>query len=148
MKTYQEIIEENDFEVIVSEHTTRTAEQAAKSLECFVGQIAKSLIFKTKSGKSILVIAAGNHRVSFDKLSALVNEPVLKPDADYVKNLTGISIGGITPFGYYVDYKFFDEDLLRYGFIYPAAGTSQSCFEVESKLLVELSEAKVVDIKE
>jgi len=148
MKTYKEIIKENNLEVIVSQHVTKTAEQAAKALECFVGQIAKSLIFRTKSGKSILVICAGNHRVSFDKLSSLVNDTVIKPDADYVKELTGLSIGGITPFGYYTDYQFFDEDLLRYGFVFPSAGDSQSCFEVDSNLLVELSGAKVVDIKE
>lgn len=148
MKSPREIIEENNLEVITPTQTTKTAEQAAKALECFVGQIAKSLIFKTKSGKSILVICAGNHRVSFDKLSSLVNEPVLKPEADYVKKITGLSIGTITPFGYYTDFKYFDEDLLKFGYIYPSAGVGQSCFEVPSDLLVELSEAIVVDIKE
>ncbi|MEO6728777.1 MAG: YbaK/EbsC family protein [Candidatus Dojkabacteria bacterium] len=148
MKTVEEILQENNLEVIVSEHTTKTAEQAAKALECFVGQIAKSLIFRTKSGKSILVIAAGNHRVSFAKLKDFVNDDILKPDADYVKEITGLNIGGVTPFGYHTDYKFFDEDLLKFGYVYPSAGDSQSCFEVDSDLLVELSEAKVVDIKE
>ncbi|MFS8130611.1 MAG: YbaK/EbsC family protein [Candidatus Dojkabacteria bacterium] len=148
MKTPKEIIKENNLLVITPTQTTKTAEQAAKALECFVGQIAKSLIFRTKSGKSILVICAGNHRVSFDKLTSLVNDSVLKPDADYVKGLTGLSIGTITPFGYFTDFQYFDEDLLKFGFIYPSAGVGQSCFEVDSNLLVELSGATVVDIKE
>jgi len=38
--------------------------------------------------------------------------------------------------------------MLKFELIYPSAGTGQSCFEVDSNLLVKLSEAQVVDIKE
>lgn len=148
METPEDIIRGNRLRIINPKHTTKTAEQAAKALECFVGQIAKSLIFRTKGGKSILVVCAGNHRVSFDKLSSLVNDSVIKPDADYVKTLTGLSIGTVTPFGYQTDFRFFDEDLLKFEYVFPSAGKGQKCFEVTSRQLVYLSDAKVVDIKE
>ena len=49
----------------VAEHPTpaRTSAEAAVVLQCDVGQIAKSLVFRAASGAPVLVIASGAHRV-------------------------------------------------------------------------------------
>jgi len=71
-------------------HTTRSASDAAKAVGCEVGQIAKSLIFKTKNThKPILVIASGSNRVNEKKIGDFIHEAVEKADADFVRQKTG-----------------------------------------------------------
>ena len=48
------------FKVIELAESTRTANDAAQAIGCSVGQIVKSLIFRTKTtNKPILVLASG-----------------------------------------------------------------------------------------
>src|SRR5689334_19132089 len=78
----------------------RTSAQAAAVLGCTVGQIAKSLVFRTASGRAVLVIASGANRVDEAKVSAQIGEPIGKADAAFVREATGYAIGGIPPLGH------------------------------------------------
>src|ERR1700731_2147863 len=81
--------------------STRTAQEAAQAIGCEVGQIAKSLLFKTRqTGRPILVIASGSNRVSEKRLGELLQEPVDKASADFVREQTGFAIGGVPPVGH------------------------------------------------
>ncbi len=81
--------------------STRTAQEAAQAIGCSVSQIAKSLIFRgVQSGKPILVIASGVHRVNENRLAELVGEPIIKGDASFVQKHTGFAIGGVPPIGH------------------------------------------------
>ena len=93
--------------------TTRTAKDAAAAIGCRVEQIAKSLIFRTGlSGRPILVIASGSVRVAESKIAELVDEPIEKADADFVREMTGFAIGGVPPVGHaQVIETFIDESL-------------------------------------
>ncbi len=65
--------------VVQVTQSARTAAEAAQALGCDVGQIAKSLVFRTrKSKRPVLVIASGAHRVDEKKLRALVGEKSAK----------------------------------------------------------------------
>jgi len=60
-------------EVVELPSSTRTAQEAADSVGCEVGQIVKSLIFKAKeTDRAILVVASGSNRVNEKKLSEWV----------------------------------------------------------------------------
>jgi hypothetical protein len=54
-------------------------------LGCAVGQIAKSLIFKSASGVPVLVIASGAYRVDEAKVATLAGEAIGKADAAFVR---------------------------------------------------------------
>jgi len=127
---------------------THTAIQAATALNCDVSQIAKSLIFKSVSGKPILIIASGGNRVDETKIANLLGESIGKADADFVKNSTGYTIGGVPPFAFLNPITtFIDEDLLKFDHIWAAAGTNNSVFSLTPTDLVKLSHGQVVDIK-
>ena len=69
----------------------RTAQQAADALGIEVGQIAKSLIFRAAtSGRAVLVIAAGDRRVSEARIAQLVGEPIERATPDFVREHIGI----------------------------------------------------------
>ena len=65
-------------EVREMDKTTRSAQDAARSVGCEVGQIAKSLVFKgATTRQALLVITSGSNRVDEKKLSDRIGEPVL-----------------------------------------------------------------------
>ena len=62
------------------------AVEAATAIGCTVGQIAKSLLFRTVKGKKpILVIASGINQVDEAQIADFVGEPIEKADAAYVQ---------------------------------------------------------------
>ncbi|GAB4578380.1 MAG: YbaK/EbsC family protein [Anaerolineales bacterium] len=128
--------------------STRTAAEAATAVGCTVGQIAKSLIFKSQSEKAILVIASGTNRVNEKRISDLLGEPIGKADADFVRAQTGFVIGGVPPVGHAIPLEtFVDEDLLQYEVIWAAAGTPNAVFELTPDVLVKISGGQIISVK-
>lgn len=129
--------------------STRSAAEAAAAIGCTVGQIAKSLIFKTKvSEYPVLVIASGVNRVDEKKITALVGEKITKADADFVRMYTGFAIGGVPPVGHTEKIiTFIDEDLLAFDEIWAAAGTPNAIFRLTGDDLIRATGGKVVEVK-
>jgi prolyl-tRNA editing enzyme YbaK/EbsC (Cys-tRNA(Pro) deacylase) len=138
-----------EFNVVELSDSTRTAEDAAKTIGCTVGQIVKSLIFKTKnSHKPILVLASGPNRVNEKAIAGLLGEKLEKADADFAREVTGFAIGGIPPVGHKQPITtFIDEDLLSYQDLWAAAGTPNAVFRLDSHALADLTGGKVMSIK-
>ena len=137
-------------QVVQLPQTTRTAAEAAQAVGCAVGQIAKSLIFRTKrTHKPIMVIASGANRVNEKKIGELVGEPIEKPDADFVREKTGFVIGGVPPLGHAEKPDVFvDEDLLQYAEIWAAAGNPNAVFKLTTADLVKMSDGRVAAVKQ
>jgi prolyl-tRNA editing enzyme YbaK/EbsC (Cys-tRNA(Pro) deacylase) len=135
-------------EVVELPDSTRTSKEAADAVGCKVEQIAKSIVFQGKqSGKPILVVASGANRIDERKLRDLVAEPVRKADADFVRNETGFVIGGVPPVGHLKPIEIFiDEDLLKHGEIWAAAGTPHAVFKLNPADLARMTGGKVVNI--
>ena len=85
---------------ILSE-SARTALDAANALGIEVGQVASSIVFKLPSGNALLVITSGRHRVDTELVAKNLGvEKLHRADADFVKNVSGFSIGGVSPVGW------------------------------------------------
>ena len=137
------------YQVLQLPASTRTAREAAEAVGCTVGQIAKSLVFKTRrTQRPILVIASGANRVDEKRLAALVGEPVEKADADFVREKTGFAIGGVPPIGHKEPLEtFIDEDLLQYEEIWAAAGHPHAVFRLTPGDLQTMTQGRVVAVK-
>ena len=80
--------------------SARTAAEAAAGLGIEVGQIASSLVFKLPDNRSLLIITSGRHRVDTQMVAELLQVPALdRADADYVKEFSGYSVGGVPLMG-------------------------------------------------
>lgn len=125
----------------------RTAQQAADALGIVVGQIAKSIIFRRKSdGAAVLVITSGDRRVDEKKVSALVGA-IGRADADFVKSVTGFTIGGVSPVGHTTaPVTLIDRELLRFDEIWAAAGHPHAVFRLKPHDLERLTGAPVEDV--
>jgi prolyl-tRNA editing enzyme YbaK/EbsC (Cys-tRNA(Pro) deacylase) len=139
-----------DAPIIVHAVATPTSQSAADVLGCNVAQIAKSVIFRAKqTDEVVLVIASGANRVDEKKVKALVRQGIAKADADFVKAKTGFSIGGVSPLGHLSPpIVLFDESLLAYPLVYPAAGHPNTGFGVEPAALAKAAGARVVDVRQ
>ena len=80
--------------------SARTALDAANALGIEVGQVASSIVFKLPSGNPLLVITSGRHRVNTDLVAKNLRiDKLHRADADFVKNTSGFSIGGVPLMG-------------------------------------------------
>ena len=127
--------------------STRTAVEAAAAVECSVGEIAKSLVFRA-GDRAVVAIVSGDHRLDPAKLAAAVGEGIKRADADFVRAATGYAIGGVPPLGYATAVDvFMDVDLFRFDRIRAAAGSPFSVFAVEPARLRDANGARVLDLK-
>lgn len=124
----------------------RTSAEAAAVLGCAVGQIAKSLVFRSASGAPVLVIASGAHRVDEAKIAALAGEAIGKADPAFVRAATGYAIGGIPPLAHSIRPRtFIDRNLLAYETVYAAGGTPHAMFPITPAELVRVAEGTVAE---
>lgn len=138
------------FEVKTLQESARTSDDAAKAIGCTVGQICKSIIFKTKqSNKPILVLASGINRINEKSIKDFVGAKISKADADFTREITGFAIGGIPPIAHRtkIEKVYIDEDLKQYESIWVAEGTPNSVFELNFESLVKMTGGLVVSIK-
>ncbi|MTI18380.1 YbaK/EbsC family protein [Rhodobacteraceae bacterium RKSG542] len=150
-RQFQGILDEKglDLEVIELPDTARSVVEAALALKTAEAQILKSLVFKAEeSGDAILVLASGSNRVNEDTIATLVGGPIVRPDAKFVKDVTGFSIGGIPPLGHKNPLTVFvDEDLFTFDEVWAAAGSPHAVFCIAGNLSNVLPEHSVVSIK-
>ena len=135
-------------EVVELPNSTRTAVEAAQAVGCEVGQIVKSIVFKgLRSQQPVMVAASGSNRVKEKRIASLIDEPVGKADADFVRQHTGFVIGGVPPVGHAQPLQIFvDEDLMQYAEIWAAAGTPHAVFRLTPADLVKMTGGRVVRI--
>ena len=111
--------------ITVLGESARTAQDAASALGIEVGQIASSLIFKTPDDKVCLIITSGRHRVDTELVAkGIAHTELLRVDANFVKEFSGFSIGGVSPIGWTTkpDLTLIDEALNEYDVVWAAAG--------------------------
>ena len=88
-------------EVKILSESARSAAEAAAALGIEKGQIASSIVFKLPDGRPLLVITSGAHRVDTDLVARELGvEKLNRADAGFIKSASGISIGGVSPFGW------------------------------------------------
>jgi prolyl-tRNA editing enzyme YbaK/EbsC (Cys-tRNA(Pro) deacylase) len=134
-----------DGEIKVLSDSARTAIDAANSLGIEVGQIASSLIFKLPSGNPLLIITSGRHKVDTDLVAQNLNiEKLDRVDADYVKERSGYSIGGVSPLGWISkpEITLIDEALNDYDVVWAAAGHPHAVYPTSFSELLECTGAK------
>jgi prolyl-tRNA editing enzyme YbaK/EbsC (Cys-tRNA(Pro) deacylase) len=137
-----------DVTVVERAESTRTAEEAAAACGCAVGQIVKSLVFRgAASGKPYLMLVSGTNRLNEKGVADVLGESLTRPDAAYVRDVTGYAIGGIPPFGHATPMQvFIDRDLLAFVVVWAAAGTPRAVFSVAPGALADAIGARIVTV--
>ena len=140
---------DQSLEVIILENSARTAQDAAKALDCNVGAIVKSLLFRA-GDDFILCLVAGDKRCSLNKLKKIKNiKDISMASPEEVKNQTGYTIGGVSPVGHLNKLEIFiDKSLERFNELFAAAGHPNCVFKINFKDIQKITNGKVEDIIE
>jgi len=134
--------------VVERAESTRTAEEAAAACGCGVAQIVKSLVFRgATSGKPYLMLVSGTNRLNEKGVASVLGESLTRPDAAYVREVTGYAIGGIPPLGHASAMQvFIDRDLLGFDVVWAAAGTPRAVFAVAPGALADAIGARIITV--
>ena len=126
--------------LIVLETSAGTAKDAATSLGCNVGAIVKSLIFKSND-KYYLCLISGDKRASASKIKGILNVDELSmASATDVKQVTGFSIGGVSPIGHLNKLNvLIDLSLERFEQLFAAAGHPYCIFKINYRDLIKIT---------
>ena len=131
-------------EIRVLSETAKSAAEAAAGLGIEVGQIASSIIFKLPDETPLLVITSGRHRVDTELVANKLGiEKLERVDADYVKEKSGFSIGGVAPIGWIKtpSLTLIDEALNDYEVVWAAAGHPHAVFPTTFEELLSVAQA-------
>mgnify|MGYP005993176337 CR=1 FL=1 len=151
VKRVQNTLREFDpkLEVIVLKSTARTALEAATSLDSEVGAIVKSLLFKTENTFTLCLVA-GDKKASLDKIKKELNiKDASMASADEVKEITGFTIGGVSPVGHLNKINILiDNSLKRFNSLFAAAGHPNCVFKTNFNDLQKISNGSIKEITE
>ncbi len=139
----QILVEENiEFEEFQHE-AVYTSEQAARirGLKSAKAGI-KSMIFKTETGKFILVLNPGDRKVDTKEIAQLEKAKhlsIAKPEE--VEKVTGVPTGCVAPFGLKTKLKtYLNEELLKSEYLYFNPGIHTKTVEIRAVDLLQVLE--------
>ena len=151
VKRVENILKEFDqsLNIIVLETSARTADEAASSLGCEVGAIVKSLLFKTENSFTLCLVA-GDKRASLNRIkkSLKINDASMA-SAEDVKDITGYTIGGVSPVGHLKKIEILiDKSLSRFNSLFAAAGHPNCVFKIDFTNLQKITNGHIEEITE
>ena len=134
--------------------TARSAEDAAAALGVAVEAIVKTLIFEFTASEGpfkgqcfpIAALISGDRQCDTSAVAKIMEMPgkVSRPDAQRVKEITGYSIGGVSPVALHDDViVLIDTALSRSDVVWAAAGHTHYVFGVSFTELQRLTSGRV-----
>ena len=135
--------------IVELDNSARTANEAAILINCEVGAIVKSLLFKVED-EFILLLVAGDKRCSLNKLKKITGKKnILMANPEEVKTQTGFTIGGVSPIGHLNIIKILiDNSLKRFKYLYAAAGHPKCIFKIDFINLQKITNGEIKEIIE
>ena len=140
-----------DRQIVALSDSARTAAEAADALGIEVGQVASSIVFKLPNGSALLVITSGRHRVDTKLVATGIGvEKLHRADADFVRDVSGFAIGGVSPVGWInpPGEILIDEALNDYEVVWAAAGHPHSVYPTTYSELIKCTGAKPMVVGE
>ena len=140
---------DQSLKVIILENSARTAQDAAIALDCNVGAIVKSLLFKIDDSFTLCLVA-GDKKCSLNKLKRIKDKKdVSMASPEDVKTQTGYTIGGVSPVGHLKEIDILiDNSLKRFNELFAAAGHPNCVFKINFRDIEKITNGKVEDIIE
>ena len=134
-------------DVVVLTDAAPTAATAAAQLGCEIGAIANSLIFEA-DGEPLLVLTSGAHRVDTGLIAGLVGvSTVRRATPEFVKAVTGQTIGGVAPVGHPAPIRtLVDTWLGKHEVVWAAAGHAHTVFPTTFDTLVRITGGTPADV--
>lgn len=128
--------------------SSATVELAAQAVGVEGARIAKTLAFADKDGGCLLVVAAGDGKISNRRFKDTFGFKAKMLSHDDTAAMTGHAVGGVCPFALPQQVTVYcDRSMQRFSTVFPAAGSSNSAIELTCDELFTYASAKAwVDV--
>ena len=137
-----------DIQIIETEASSATVEEAANAHGVAPAQIAKTLSFSVRD-EVFLLVARGDARIDNKKAKAAFGGKIKMLPLDQVETITGHPVGGVCPFGLATPVRVYcDESLKAFNAVFPAAGARNAAVRISPERLAEIASATWVDVCE
>lgn len=125
-----------------------TSIEAARSLGVDLSFIAKTVVMLTDTGYPVLVVIRADKRVNQGELARLLGLNKLRLAAGgEVTEITGYAPGGVPPLAHARKLPvYLDKELLELEYVYTGGGDDKHLLRISPGDIVEIAEAKVIDI--
>ncbi len=131
-----------DKDIMEFDTSSATVSDAATTIGCSMGEIAKTLSFLVND-KPVLVVMAGDKKVDNHKYKETFKTKAKMIPSEDLGVLVGHDAGGVCPFGVNEGVVvYLDVSLKEYKYLYPACGSSNSAIKLSLDELEELSSFK------
>ena len=140
----------SSIKIVHLDESARSAQEAAKSLDTSEGSIIKSLLFKVNEmgiDYPVMTLISGDKKGNEKQilLSSGYKGKLSRPDAEYVKKITGFSIGGVSPLTISKNIPILiDESLERFDLLWGSAGHTHWVFPIRFRDLIRLTNGRVI----
>jgi prolyl-tRNA editing enzyme YbaK/EbsC (Cys-tRNA(Pro) deacylase) len=139
------------------EHSpVRNIKDVQRVLDIDLDGIAKTILVLDPSedgmdhGKVYVFVVRGSRQLDLQKVGALLGRERRKwrfATQKEVKDVYGLDVGGVPPFGYKEDVMvYMDRGLAMHEMVYCGIGSSRSSIRIVTQDLIRISKAKLVDI--
>ena len=134
--------------VVEFEVSSATVELAARAVGTAPARIAKTLSLSDNEGGCILVVAAGDAKISNRKFKDFFGFKARMLSHEEAFEKTGHAVGGVCPFVLPEGVRvYLDASMKRFDTVFPAAGSANSAVELTCAQLEQCSGAKAwVDV--
>ena len=134
-----------DLKIIEFDKSTASVEEAALAHEVEPGKIVKTIALIIE--KPILLMTSGEVKIDNKKYKNFFKKKAKMLTADETLQITSHPIGGVCPFGLPNKLDiYYDKSLNNFDIVIPAAGSTNSSVEVQTKRLIELTSAIEIDV--
>ncbi|WP_352420489.1 YbaK/EbsC family protein [Proteiniborus sp.] len=135
-----------DLEITEMDKSTATVELAANTLGVEPARIAKTMAISLKY-KDILIVAKGDMKIDNRKFKDYFKEKVKFVKQEEVEKVTGHPMGGVCPFGLIKPLDIYlDISLKDFDYVYPAAGSPNTCLKIDVDYLSEVTKGIWIDV--
>ncbi len=125
----------------------RTIEEVSEFLNLPSGQMLKSLMMITQSGKPVIVCLRGDHELSENKLQSVLGETARPAEADEVIKITRTEIGFLGPIGNEGKFKIIVDEAVDPQMPF-ATGANEVDYHITGYKLQDVPEFDTEDIRQ
>ena len=139
-----------DAEIVFPAGPSSTVAEAAATLGVPASQIVKSILFETRCGEHLLVVASGERRINRQRLadaSGLVDLKLASPAT--VLAVAGFPVGGMPPVGHRDQFPVIvDRAVLDESIVFGGGGRTDAVIRILPADILGLNDARIADVTE
>ncbi len=141
------VVREKDVDAEFIVHSkSETVEESVEKKGADRSQIVKTLVF-VAGEEPVAVLCPGDRRVSESKLEDLTGKEVRMANPSEVKEATGYTVGGVSPFDLELPVHV-EQSIMELEVVNAAAGSRVAGVEMTPEDLLEVSEGDLADLAE